>query len=149
MSEIRTRLDELVSPNTIKELAKDTTESLLTRTRKGYGAEKTGGRIVRFKSLSQSTINTRRKYSNLSAYTSASKSNLTATGTMLKDLGYKVSNKSFTIGFKSARSDNIARHHQEGRGKLPKRPFMFLSNVDIEALNEALNTLAQKIIGSV
>ncbi len=72
----------------------------------------------------------------LSRFTTPKKSNLTRTGQMLNALKYNIESlslKQVSIDFKPNRrsssldNNELASFHQEGKGKLPRRPFMNLT----------------------
>lgn len=131
---------------TMKEIGEIAIEQIVDRTRDGYGAEKTGAMRRRFKPLSPSYIEYRkRKQNELDGTTAPNKSNLTFTGRMLRSMKIKeVSNNRVSWGPSRDRrkggvtNEEIARFQEENG-----RPFNYLSKEDLNKISSYVNKTLQ------
>lgn len=68
---------------------------------------------------------------------------LKATGQMLNDLVViEATDRSVKVGFRTERSERIARYHEEGTKHMPARPFMRLGRA---ALDRVLRVFRERV----
>lgn len=105
------------------------------RTKAGYGLNAIGGtQKSKLKPLRPSTVKRRRKKAALGLLandTTPETSNLTETGKMLGDIGYKLTHNGVFLSFKNERSRKIAQHVQE-----QGRPFFKLTDSEKQQLKK-------------
>ncbi len=131
---------------TMKELGELAIDAIVERTQKGYGVEKTGGSNRKFKPLSASYIEYRRRNrQKLDSTTNPTKSNLTFTGRMLRSMRVKdVSNNHVVWGPSNdirkggVTNAEIAQFQAENG-----RPFNYLSKQDIENITKYADKILQ------
>jgi hypothetical protein len=129
---------------------KELLRRLRVRTQTGKVVDKRG-RLEKIEPISDKTKAIRKKYrQNLDPKTKPNKSNLTATGTMLRSL--KVSVRGLVIeilpklkkmrtltGKASSKTvDEVITYHMEGTNKMPARPFFQSSIADLNALRRKI-----------
>lgn len=121
-------------------------ETILRRTRAGYGVSESGGSQSRLLPLSRDYVEHRRMFSGLSSYTSPKRSNLTYTGRMLNDLGFRPQGETrnqlggLMFSFRTTESTEKAEM-VSGR-----RPFLNLTAGDIRKITrEARAALAKNL----
>lgn len=131
-AKISKAIKEAVEPRALAPLAKFAIDLIVKRTRLGYGVKEDLGQKEKLKPLTRAYIEQRSK-SRLSAYTTASRSNLTRTGQMLESMRIlEIKEGSVTIGMSGRRTDGhtndqIAQFNAE-RG----RPFNHLSQLEFQ-----------------
>lgn len=131
-------------------IARETAKDIKIRTRLGYGVSSTGAEREPLKKLSDSYKDQRKadsKRGELSDETAPSKSNLTRTGQMLDSL-YGVARRDgeIEIDFKAGRSDGESNKAIAKKVADEGRPFINLSNRELERLNQRLvDTLKKNI----
>jgi hypothetical protein len=132
----------------IRHLMGETAKRLIRgRVKRGFGLNAPGGSQERkLKPLKKSTIDRRRAKERaglLATDTTPSTSNLTETGKMLGDIGYKLIDAGVKLSFKNERSRQVAEHVQD-----QGRPFFKLTNSEKKELRNIvvgqLKTLLKK-----
>ena len=107
------------------------------RTRLGYGVEVTGGQKSKLKALSQRYINYRRVFKGLSSETSATRSGLTLTGSMLDSLKVtSIGTKSITIEPTGNDWKNVSNANKAAWQQQKGRNFLSLSRQEVKAARE-------------
>lgn len=131
---------------TMKEIGELAIDTIVERTRSGYGVQKTGATSRRFKPLSSSYIEyRRRKREKLDSTTNAAKSNLTFTGRMLRSMKVKeVSNNRVTWGPSNDLRKGGVTNAEIGQFVAEQgRPFNYLSKQDIENITKYASKILQ------
>lgn len=136
----------------MKEIGEIAIDQIVERTRDGYGVQKTGAAKRRFKPLSPTYIDYRRRMRDkLDGTTGPSKSNLTFTGRMLRSMKIKeVSNNRVTWGPSKDRRKGGVTNEEIARFVAEQgRPFNFLSKEDLNKItgvvNKALQTKLRRV----
>jgi hypothetical protein len=139
MKTLNSVISELNSKPVLQEIGDQVVEIIKKRTRTGYGVDKSGGSKQKLKPLATSTKKTRKK-KKLDSTTTASKSNVTQTGDMLRDLGAYVEDEKVTIGFKDSILLKRAEYVSEDR------PFNTLSAIEIEQVKKKIELKLNNLI---
>jgi phage gpG-like protein len=129
------------------EIASKTTKNVQTRTRKGFGVDTDGSKATKLEGLSESYKKQRkrlRKQGKLDSTTSPSKSNLTKSGDMLKDITYKTTENTATIFIGNNKGVKKAKY-QDKVG----RKFMNLSKNEIKEIEDIVDEKIQKDIKKI
>jgi hypothetical protein len=119
----------LVPDRTLKDAGSWLVRQIQSRTRRGKGI--IDGKEVPLAPLAKSTQKQKR---------SNSICNLTDSGTMLGDIGYRIKEGTIKVRFASTKQEEKARYHMQGTSKMPSRPFFLLSLKDLAHVNQVLNT---------
>jgi hypothetical protein len=120
---------------TLTAIAKAAVDKIVERTRRGFGVKTVGGNRTPLKPLADSTIQNRRR-SNLSPFTSATKSNLTFTGQLLNSLSFRfVRDGKIVVVAKGNRSDGQTNKKVATFVSID-RPFLALSRVELRELTD-------------
>lgn len=107
------------------------------RTRLGYGVETTGGQKTRLKALSSKYINYRKVFKGLSSETSAARSGLTLTGSMLDSLQVtSVGSNSITIEPTGSDRKGVSNANKAAWQQEKGRNFLSLSRQEVKAARE-------------
>lgn len=144
--ELQTGIKQSFYKKTMREIGEIAIEQIVERTRDGYSVQKTGAMKRRFKPLSPTYIEYRKRYRDrLDSTTAPNKSNLTFTGRMLRSMKIKeVSNNRVTWGPSKDRrkggvtNEEIARYVEE-----QGRPFNYLSKEDLNKISSHVNKTLQ------
>lgn len=132
---------ELLSPSSLQKIGDDLAEQIKVRTRLGNGLEEQQGEPSRLKPLSAAYVEQRKLNPGLSGFTTAKKSNLTFTGKMLDAIVAKVTGTKIVITFNDSFSKDKAKWNTESG-----RPFMAISRVQVERLQNYLNAELSKLL---
>ncbi len=127
-----------------KAMAAEASSLIQHRTRSGRGVATDGGAAYPLKPLSPRYIAARRSM-HLSAFTSASKSNLTRTSEMLGSLGIKRKAKGNWIVSLEGQHESGISNAQLARYVSRARPFMYLSGDEIEKIRN----VGRKVFGTL
>ena len=138
-------VDDVVNRSLTDKIGKKVVKTVKNRTRKGFGVKQNAGKAERLKPLRQPTKKKRRnlkKRGRLSGETTPTTSNLTESGQMLNNIGYRASDKEVVVAPKG-------RQQQKARQVSKDRPFMNLSKSEIKELadliaNEFINDIKKK-----
>ena len=137
---------ELKKDTNLKGIAILITERIRTRTRLGFGVFKNYKARQKLAPLAPSTLASRKNKKNLSGMTTRKKSNLTETGKMLDKLIYRIKSGVIRIFINDGKREEIAGYHHAGNSKLPQRPFLYLSDIELKATQKKLNILIKKLL---
>ena len=139
-----------LNQNDKKELAKSAVDQIRKRTRLGWGVK--NGKKVKLEKLTEKYIKTRKKHSsNLDkTKTTPKKSNLTATGQLLKAINYKVVGKGIVLLISGSRRTELT-------GSIPKlsnnalrdfveelRPFFELAEFERRKLEREMKKIIKR-----
>lgn len=160
LSKMNKILNDAFDPASLEPIGAKTARQIRVRTRLGKGVDPLTKKQTDLKRLEASTKKSRQRYKkNLSARTTPNTSNLTATGTMIKNIDFRVSRNSIELFFKDAASKNLKNkkagrisvsrlaniHQKEGAGKKKvKRPFFDLSDFERKELERAFRAVYRK-----
>ena len=140
---------EAFSSANLKSTGEETVRQMKGRIRQGKAVFENGKKEERFKALAESTVKARRRKS-LGSFASVNRSNLNESGDMVDSISAFVVNAgsidaSVVIDVAPEEFTKAKAHH-EGNSRLPKRPFMFLSNKEIKRVTVSLQSLIDKAI---
>jgi hypothetical protein len=131
---------EFTSKENLKKIGDEAVGLIVKRTKLGYGVNKQLGTKQKLKPLSAGYKKIRKKLA-LSGTTTVSKSNLTQTGDMLKELRAKVGENSIEIGFEAGDSlDKAEWNVDNGRifNNLSQAEFKQLEDFLIKQINDKI-----------
>jgi len=140
----------------VRELGNETAEQIKKRVRLGYGVERDNAPKTKFPPLSEKYVKYRKKKSSrLGEFARPSKSNLNATGQLIKSITSEVlgvgKNASFRLFFKENRKKELdggsARvKHRDLAGYVQEngRPFFFLAKFEINKIKSSIVDLFNK-----
>lgn len=136
--DMKNKMDGFVNSKLMKKLSKQGAASVTLRTRLGKGVAKNGAYESSLKKLSKSYKKLRSR-SELSSGTTASKSNLTFTGKLLKSIkGKSISKKQGVIYLTDDREGKVSNNEIAGYQERAGRVFMRLSFAEINALKKTI-----------
>lgn len=119
-----------------EQFARNAATMIVRRTRSGLGVNRDGGSTQGLKPLSPNYVKKRQK-SNLSAFTSPGKSNLTFTGELLTSLGIEQRKfGAWDIVFYGTRESGITNAELAGFVSDKGRPFLYLAKDEIAKLKD-------------
>lgn len=150
---IREALKRAMSQAEVNSLANFAKNTIISRTRAGFGVAQVNGNESRLAALSQSYRRFRRTpRADLDSTTSPDRSNLTRTGDMLRSLKCTVSgtdfNKTFRIEGRDRFTQNKINWAHEGSSNRPARPFLYLSKNEINELRAEFRESFRKYFSS-
>lgn len=122
-----------LTPQEMRFLAMATLDSIVKRSRAGFGVERNFGVQRAFPALSKSYIEFRKRYKKLAKTTSPRKSNITLTGELLDSIGILRTNQgSLVIGATGTRSSGLTNEKLVGYLARKDRYFLRLSNQEFK-----------------
>lgn len=143
-------LRKATQPNEMKKLGEEAAEMIKTRTRLGYGVERSGTKRERLDPLAESTKESKkqkRKRGELSPLTTPSRSNLTDTGELLDSQQVtSVAQVEVTIGPKGRRKDGKTNEEVGSYVTENGRPYNNLSDVEEKRITESLRKRVQNLV---
>jgi hypothetical protein len=134
----------------MKEFMQGLANDIKKRTRMGYGVGRDLGPKGKFLPLSKKYKKYRKEKASLSEFTKPTRSNLTlsgqlldsliadSSGTLKGEITIKDTRKPIKGQKKTPTNNQLAEWHEEGAGKLPKRPFMHVSIAEYDRLVQAM-----------
>jgi hypothetical protein len=153
LSILEKAISKTIAKKNLQQWAKEGAKDIQVRTQLGKGVKGTGFSLQDHPELSEGYINKRielKAKGKLSSFTSPKKSNLTKSGALMKSIdGRSSGNGKFEIYLRENRSseDGISNSNLEKalrtgnygpKGHAPKRPFFFLSKLDIKRINNKI-----------
>ena len=146
LKQLQQKLDGLVDDVVNKELTdkvgRKVVKTVKARTRDGLGVKNNGGKESKLKPIKKATKNIRKdlkKKGRLSGKTTPETSNLTRSGRMLDNIGYKASKNEVVVAPKG-------KEQLKARKVSKDRPFMNLSKKEIK---EVTKLVADEIIDGI
>ena len=146
LDQIRYVSQSINDPRFMNDVGKLARDVIRKRTRLGYGVEKEGGKKEKLEKLSKPYIKQRKKYLKLSSGASATKSNLTQTGHMLRSMIWRITRSSIIVQFSNPFAKDKAGWAHDGAKKRPPRPFMFLSKLEIKQVQNKVSKYFKTIL---
>lgn len=137
-------IQEILSKQNMRILGEDVAKGIKLRSQLGKRVKIDLGKGSKLKRLSDSYKKARRRARSrgrLSKDTQPSKSNLTLSGEMFRDIGAKAKFAQTTIGFKTKEARNKAKWVAEGG-----REFMHLSKAELKKITRKLDKKVRKIL---
>jgi hypothetical protein len=149
VKKIEKAVDDNLKVDALGRLGVEAVNLVRKRTRLGYGVPKNLGQRKKLEPLSPRYVERRSMFSNLAAYTTPKKSNLTLTGQMLESLEATVVGSTVIIRptgtrIDGKRNEDVARWNQEGAigqgkdGSLWVRPERIFMNISKNEYNQLL-----------
>lgn len=145
-------LEQVFSKQNMQDFMEKLRADIVKRTRMGYGVNQDLGTKEKLASLSKKYKKFRKDnpYNELSKMTNATRSNLTYSGQMLDSLYAKGDStylgsilvkdaRKRVMGAKKApKNSDLIKWHEDGAGRLPKRPFFHVSDLENARLEQAM-----------
>lgn len=132
----------------LPDIGDDMIDLIRNRTKAGYGVGTNSGSKAKNKSLSEGYKKYRSRYNKLDSSTSAKKSNLTLTGSMLASLKAKISKLKMTVTVKPSSRD-IKGISNEAKARWLEdmgRPFLYMSKIEINRMTKSVQKRLDDII---
>lgn len=136
-------LKDMTSKKQLRITGEETKKLIQKRTRLGGGVSGPLGQRTKLKPLSDG-YKKQRKRMPLSSTTKPSKSNLTQTGEMLRDIGVKIRNGGISLRFVSSGAKKKARWVQDAG-----RTFFFVSGPEFKQLQLNIRKRVQNILNKI
>jgi hypothetical protein len=139
--DLKIEIQKTAKRKIMMKLGTEMAKMIQIRTRLGYGVSRDGAQRRPLKRLSPSYVEFRKATRHrLSPYTSPKKSNLTYSGRLLGSLSaLRAKDGSVSVGPKGSRNIKVHGYVSE------KRPYLFLSDLEIKKLRREYDLIVQKI----
>lgn len=168
---LKTALQQIQTPQVMKEVGETAVEMLRTRTRLGYGVRQTRGKREKLKPLADSTKRVRagklaffkqrgvtvpyepdleENKAKLHPLTRPAKSNLTMTGQMLDSFKViSVTNGKVIIGPSGSRKDGLTNEQVAEFAEEMGRPFAYITDIEYKRLLDDVRKKLTKLAESI
>ena len=136
VKKVRKGLERSVSKRAMQEIGNLAVQIIRERTRDGKGVQRPDGNRTKLKPLSPQYIEFRKRFGNLSPFTSPGRSNLTLTGQMLDSIKVVRTSQGKAVVRPSGIREDGKRNADVARWVSRERPFLNLARSEIRLITD-------------